>query len=87
MTVTTNPAWLTPPEIAKELRVRESKVGSWIKSGQLTAVDVSERPGGRPRWRIRRDDLDDFLRRRQSQPPPPKPIRRRRRPEGIIQFF
>lgn len=83
----TQSAWLTPPQIAKELRIRESKVAAWIRSGELIAVDVSERRAGRPRWRIRRDDLDAFLGRRQSQPPSPKPIRRRRRPDHVIQFF
>ena len=79
--------WMTPPEVAQELRVRESKIPEWIRTGELIAVDVSERPGGRPRWRIRREDLDDFLRRRQSQPPTPKPIRRRRRDLNAIKFF
>ena len=51
--------WLTPAEIAKELRIRESKPVGWIKSGRLPAVNLSE--GQRPRYRVRRADLDQFL--------------------------
>ena len=79
--------WLTPPAIAEELGIRQSKIATWIRSGELTAVDVSESRGGRPRWRIRRADLEAFLLRRQSQKPA-EPIRRRRRQdEGVIKFF
>lgn len=78
--------WLTPPAIARELAIRESKVAQWIRSGELTAVNVAETNGGRPRWRIRRDDLDAFLLRRQSQPAI-KPIRRRRRDDHVIHYF
>ena len=49
----------TPPEIARLLRCRESKVASWIKSGRLPAINVSE--GHRPRYRIARAALDAFL--------------------------
>ena len=51
--------WLTPAEIAKELRIRESKPVGWIKSGRLPAINVSE--GHRPRYRIARAALDAFL--------------------------
>jgi excisionase family DNA binding protein len=83
----TTTAWLTPPQIAKELHIRDSKVAVWIARGELVAVNVAERPDSRPRWRVKRQDLDDFLQRRQSQAPPPKPIRRRRRDPHVIQFF
>jgi excisionase family DNA binding protein len=48
------PEWLTPPEIAKELRCRTSKPIRWIEAGELPAVNVSE--GARPRYRVRRAD-------------------------------
>ena len=60
----------TPPEIAQLLRVRVDKVRNWIARGELRASDVSERSGGRPRFRIHRDDLDAFLERRLVKPPP-----------------
>jgi len=66
--------FLTPPEVCKLLRVRPSKVLAWIRSGRLPAIDVSD--GRRPRYRIRRADLDDFLQRRAVAPP--IPTRRKR---------
>lgn len=53
------PQFLTPPEIARALRVSESKVLLWIRAGRLPAVNVSE--GQRPKYRIRAADLDSFL--------------------------
>ncbi|MCY2988508.1 MAG: helix-turn-helix domain-containing protein [Planctomycetota bacterium] len=83
----TPPAWLTPPQIARELAIRESKIAAWIRSGELTACNIAEHVGGKPRWRIRRTDLEAFLLRRQSQAPV-VPIRRRRKPDpDTIQFF
>lgn len=83
----TNTAWLTPPQIVRELGIRESKVALWIARGELIAVNVAESTGGRPRWRIRRSDLETFLLRRQSQAPV-VPIRRRRRQDAnVIKFF
>lgn len=52
-------AYLTPPEIARLLRVSESKILLWIRAGRLSAVNVSE--GQRPKFRVRREDLDQFL--------------------------
>lgn len=70
--------FLTPPEIAKLLRVRESKVLGWIRSGRLPAINVSD--GQRPRYRVRRADLDAFLA-GQVVVPVSRPVRRERRPE------
>ena len=66
----------TPPEIARLLRCRESKVASWIKSGRLPAINVSE--GHRPRYRIARAALDAFLQ-QQAVVPVAKPERRQKR--------
>ena len=62
--------FLTPPEIAKLLRVSPEKVLCWIRKAELKAINISE--GFRPRYRIRREDLDLFLRSREVQPPPPR---------------
>jgi len=48
--------FLTPPEIAKLLRVSSEKVLGWIRKAELKAVNASE--GFLPRYRIRREDLD-----------------------------
>lgn len=47
--------WLTAEEIAKELQVTGETVRAWCRAGQLRATRV----GGR--WRIKRSDLDEFL--------------------------
>lgn len=77
--------WLTPPQIARELQVRQSKPLCWIKSGRLPAVNLSE--GKRPRYRVRREDLDDFLLRK-AVVPQGKATRRRRqeKPNGWVEY-
>ena len=51
---------LTVEEIAQQLRVHVETVRSWIRSGELDAIDV----GGK--YRIYRADLNDFLERRRT---------------------
>jgi len=68
--------YLTPPEIAKLLRVSSEKVLGWIRRAELKAINVSD--GGRPRYRVRREDLDLFLRSREVQPPAPRTRRNHR---------
>lgn len=88
MQVTASPCYLTPPAVAKRLGVKPGRIIGWIRSGQLRAVDLSERPGaGRPRFKIDPADLVIFLNQR-AVTPIPKPSRRRRRADpGVIQFF
>ena len=75
--------WATPPTIAKEMGVAPETAISWIKSGELKAVDVSARPGHtRPRYRINRADLAEFLAGRQVFTPPATK-RRRRKPAEV----
>jgi hypothetical protein len=79
---TNQPArYLTPPEIACRMRVAYGKVMGWIRRAELRAINVSD--GYRPRYRIRPDDFELFLKSREVQPPPPI-VRRRRQmpPEG-----
>lgn len=78
--------YLSPPEVAKMLRVSHAKILGWIATGDLRASDVASHRGQRPRWRISRDDLDSFLNRRAATPPP-KAARRRRREGDVIQFY
>jgi Helix-turn-helix domain len=44
--------WYTPKSLAAHLQVSVETVLGWIWSGQLEAVNVAAKPGGRPRWRI-----------------------------------
>lgn len=83
------PAYLTASAVADLLAIRQSKVLRWIKTGELHAADVSERPGtGRARWRISRADLDAFLASRQPTQPIKTPRRRARtrRQTGWIDY-
>lgn len=73
-------SYLTPPEIAKRLRVSNEKVLGWIRLAELKAVNVGN--GLRPRYRISPDSLALFLASREVQPPAPHVRRRWRRPEG-----
>lgn len=56
--------FLTPPQLAERLGCRPETVIGWIRSGELPASDLARRGSSRPRYRIRLEDADDFLRRR-----------------------
>ena len=72
--------FLTPPGVAKLLRVSPDKVHGWIRRGDLKAVNVGN--GFRPRYRVSRANLDAFLATREVQPPPERPRRNRQPPDG-----
>ncbi|MCI0641437.1 MAG: helix-turn-helix domain-containing protein [Gemmataceae bacterium] len=76
---------LSVREAARFVRVSAGKVLAWIRGGDLKASDVG-RPG-RPQFRIRPGDLDDFLAGRSAAKPKAKPRRRRARPPGWVDFY
>ena len=79
---------VTPPELAMQWGVSPDKVLSWIKGGELRAIDASTRRGGRPRYLIDVKDIAQFETDRAVKPPGNKPIKRRRRiSDGVIDFF
>lgn len=61
--------WLTPSQIASSRHIRLAKIFSWIRSGQLRAVNLAEAPNGRPRWRISEADLAAFEESRSNRLP------------------
>ena len=73
-------SYLTPPGIAKLLRVASDKVHGWIRRGELRAVNVGD--GVRARYRVSQESLDAFLKSREVQPPTPRTRRQQRPPEG-----
>jgi hypothetical protein len=80
---------MTPPQLARIYGVNVQKVLLWIKNGELTAINLAARAGGRPRWRIRQTDVEVFEARRQAVPPI-APQRRRQRadkPAGWVEYF
>lgn len=70
------PAFMTPPAVAKLLGISAEKVLTWIRNGDLRAVNVATTLGGRARWRIRRTDLEEFLAARENPPRVVRPPRR-----------
>jgi excisionase family DNA binding protein len=76
MTTPSGQKLLTTRQVADRCGVDVGKIGRWIRSGQLSAVDVAENQGGRPRWRISQEAIEAFLARRQSPPAVTPPKRR-----------
>lgn len=68
----------TPKEIAADLQVDENKVTGWIRTGQLIAVDVSHKRGGKARYRISEESYQTFLLSRQTEAKTPTKRKRRR---------
>lgn len=68
----------TTADIARRYRVGEDKVRSWIRSGELPAINTSSTRCGRPRYVVTAEALTAFEASR-SAAPPPKPKRRRRK--------
>lgn len=81
--------YLTPGAVAKVLSLSKTdKVLAWIKTGELVAVNVAAKPGGKPRWRIASDELEKFLAKRSAGSR--HQFARRRKPKvpaEVIQFF
>lgn len=78
---------LTVREAARLLRVSRGKILGWIATGRLTADNVGR--GGKPRYRIKRANLDTFLAGRAKTAERRKPRRQKRPPDDaeIIEFF
>jgi Helix-turn-helix domain len=79
--------YMTPPAIAKRLGIKPSKVLAWIRRGELLAINVVDRLGGRPRWRISPAALAEFERMRQAVPEVRGTRRRRKDKQTRRQWF
>ena len=69
----------TIPSLAAHHGVGQYKIISWIRAGDLSAMNVAQTTASRPCWRIERAAWDRFKASRASTPPPPSPKRRRAR--------
>jgi excisionase family DNA binding protein len=72
----------TTADVARRLRVGEDKVRGWIKRGELSAINTSDRRCARPRFVVTAEALAAFERQRAAATPDvPKPKRRKRTTE------
>jgi hypothetical protein len=72
--------------LARLWGISPEKVISWIRRGELRAVNVASRLGGRPRWLIDPKDVEDFERRRTATAAP-RPRRRKAPPADFVEFY
>ena len=74
-------AFYTVSEVAKLFRVNVTKVGRWIDSGELKAVNVGNGKK-QPRYRISESALQKFAESRETAPKTKTKPRRRKRYSG-----
>lgn len=76
----TKPVYLRPQQISTFLEIPISNVYALIRSCEIEAIDVSVSPNGkRPRWRVAKSSLDDFIARK-TRTKPAAPAKATRRP-------
>lgn len=74
-------------ELCERWGVSEHTVLTFIRNGELKAVNVARTPTGKkPRWRITEQAIAEFEAKRTPTPPAPRG-KRRKRPEGVIEFY
>jgi len=81
-----NDEMLTPPEVARRLRIKAERVRDFIKCGLLRAINVASPLSTRPRWRIHESDLLAFENSR-SGGQRPKQSKRRPQNQDITEYF
>jgi len=75
-------------DLSKRFAVGEHTVLAWIRSGDLRAINVGRKNGGRPKWRVTEQALADFEQLRAPDPPLPRARRRANRmPDDFIEFY
>jgi len=77
--------YLTPPQIAAQLGVKPDRVLRWIRTGVLSAINLSD-GRLRPRFRVAPSDLEIFLSTRRVAAPT-RVVRRPRQDANVIAFF
>ncbi len=82
---------LTVSDIAERFNVAPEKVLKWIKARELPAVNIAVKSSGRPRWRIKPEDLASFEAARSNVRPsssqPPARRAQHKRDRDVIPFF
>jgi len=86
-----HPASFSVRDLADRYAVTAATVLSWIRSGELRAINVGRRPDSRkPRWRVTKEALDAFESRRTPSPEAAataRAPRRRKRPADVVEFY
>ena len=78
---------ITPPELAREWGIDVAKVLTWIRRGELRAINAATDRNGRPRYLIDRADLALFEAARSAGPQPKISRVRRRKDPNYIEYF
>jgi excisionase family DNA binding protein len=78
--------FLTVADVASTLKISEDSVLGHIQTKRLRAVNVGSGVR-RPRWRIRREDLDQFLELRVADPVAPRQRQRKKTTEKVTRYF
>jgi len=60
----TRDMWLTSNDVCLELQIHPNTLYRIIKSGQLKTHSITVAKNSKRNYRIRREDLDDYLKRR-----------------------
>lgn len=73
-------------DIQNRHHVGEHTVLNWIRTGELKAINVSRRPGTRPKWRITEEALLAFEISRMSTAPVEQ-TRSRKPTTDVVEFY
>lgn len=73
-------------DLCERFAVGEHTVLTWIRRGELKAVNVACKPSGRPKWRITQQSLEAFETLRTPTPTLPRSRGRKRQAE-VIEFY
>ena len=76
----------TVRDLAARYRVGEDKVRTWIKSGELAAINTAAVACAKPRYVVTADAIHDFERRRNAATPAPTK-KARRKITDLIDYY
>jgi hypothetical protein len=76
----------TTGDLARRLRVSQDKVRSWIRLGQLEAINVATTLSSKARYVVTPEGLAKFEQSRLAAPPP-APKRKKRKFTSSVDFY
>ena len=84
--IDTLPLYMIVPQLARLTQLGEDRIRNLIRSGRLAAANLN--PGGRPFWKMRREDWEACWRSMCiAVKPATSPTRRRKPTPGLIEFI